>query len=87
MTHRPEKLDYAAPSQNPGRAGRHHLIVAGCCFGVSWLVWLGVAIATFDSFDDTWLNWALFLVGLGGTLSGIVVFVIVHVIMQLVHGD
>ncbi|QOV91796.1 hypothetical protein [Humisphaera borealis] len=89
MSRRPPKLNYAS-----GRAGaaplttkRRRLIVAACCFGVSWLVWLVIGFVTFDSVDDTWYQWFLFLVGGAGTASGIVMFAIAHVIMELLSSD
>ena len=86
MNPRRRQLDYASAGSAAPSHGRW-VIAAGCCFGVSWLVWLVVAIATLDSFDDKWVEWMFLLIGVGGTASGIVLFAVVSVVMNLSGGD
>ena len=87
MNHSRPQLGYASTGSAPPSRGRRRLIVAACCFGVSWLVWLVVAIATFDSFDDEWFTWMFLVAVIPGTASGVVMFAIVNVVVELCGRD
>jgi len=77
-------LDYAsADATRTSGHVRRRWIVPLCCFSVSWIVWLIVALATLDSFDDAWLPWVSFITLVAGTASGIVSFAVANVLVEL----
>jgi hypothetical protein len=78
MTDERQLLDYASQRPADYWAGRRRALLAGCCFGGSWLCWLLLyKAATFpDGFPDEVFNWgeAIIIMAVPGTLCGLVLF-------------
>ena len=72
----PPSLDYAAVRPSRVSAAQRRLIMAACCLGGSWLVWLCIGLATFDPFDDPLVGWLLVTTVGMGTLCGLIVYVV-----------
>ena len=77
------RLNYASARSRGPSAARDHLLLGVGCFGASWLVWLVIALATFDPFDDSLGPWVGFVVAVPGTVCGLVVWVIALLVMHL----
>jgi hypothetical protein len=64
-------------------AAQRRLILAACCVGASWGVWLWIGLASFDPFDDSLLGWLVLTVGVAGTVCGLVVYVVALLVIWL----
>ena len=82
MAESPPTIDYACPNSGPAAGPRYLLAIAGC-FGIAWLVWLGIGYANYDPFDDDLLPWLVAVAVMFGTPSGAILSLITVIIMKL----